>query len=118
MRLIAIIKVLLLGGLVIAALSTGYSTQTEAQTASDLDQRQLASQDVKISDIQGVVDKLETHMEYNDGRIVDLQNRLSTWQGIVVGIGSIIAILDLLQALGFARGGGVQIVNRQQDGQK
>ena len=60
-------------------------------------------QQYQITDLGHNIERLEKHLEYDDNRLNDLQDDQHTWKGIVVGIGSVMAILELLQALGFAR---------------
>jgi hypothetical protein len=60
-------------------------------------------QSEQIAEINRNLERLEKHIEYQDTVIDGLKDDQHTWKGIVVGIGSVIGILEFLQALGFAR---------------
>jgi hypothetical protein len=78
------------------SISTGNQIST-LQNSQNLHQE-------RIEELNRAIDRIDKHLEFDDAQLADLKDDQHTWKGIVVGIGSVIAILELLQALGFARG--------------
>ena len=78
------------------AMATSYPVQA-SQPASRIEVQQ-AVQDEKILVLQKTV-------EEDSIRIGQLEHDIWIWRGIVLGFGTIISLLELLQALGFVRGG-------------
>ena len=64
-----------------------------------------AWQDARMDELEREIDESNVKINGNATRIEDLQRDVWIWKGAVLGIGGLITILELLQALGFARSG-------------
>lgn len=99
--------------LVTAMFMAGLSTlvpQAQVREISNSEYTQIqlveqnTKQDMHIEEITKKQTQVDEHMRYIDQRIDDVQHDVTLWKGAVLGIGSLIGVLEILQALGFSRG--------------
>lgn len=90
----------------LASLIDGRKTNAQSIVSNQISELKNSENihELKIDDVNRAIDRIDKHIEFDDAQLADLKDDQHTWKGIVVGIGSVIAILELLQALGFARG--------------